>query len=79
MEHKNKSILDGVPVVTTPQEFSNVAKRPEVLEVVSSCPTCGCPVYGRRQIWQGHIPLVQRSCSCSPDAGKTLSETMQIK
>ena len=65
MEHQNKSVLDGMPVAVTPQESAAIAKQSMRLEVVSSCPTCGCPVYGCKHIWQGHIPPVQRSCSCA--------------
>lgn len=80
MSQQNKSIPDGVPIRTTAVDSTAVAKNmlsevpvrrtsmeedsAVMLEVVSSYPKCGSPVYGCKQVQQGRIPPVQRSCSC---------------
>lgn len=78
---KPKSILDGRPVVnqafpkdpdyTGPARVvpgSLPAELPspvEQLEVVSSCPQCGSPVYGKRTMARGgQEPPVRHTCAC---------------
>lgn len=36
------------------------------MHVVSSCPHCGAPIYGPKEIEPGAIPAVTRSCGCVP-------------
>lgn len=40
-------------------------------EIINFCPTCGSPVYGKRQLADGEDPIVQRTCACyqSPQSG----------
>lgn len=39
------------------------ATRP-ALEIVSSCPRCGAPIYGRGFVIPGDDPQLQFSCEC---------------
>lgn len=36
------------------------------MHVVSSCPTCGAPIYGPKELAPGEVPVVTRSCGCVP-------------
>lgn len=39
-----------------------------MLEIISHCPVCGSPIYGRKQILLGDkAPKVVRTCSCASD------------
>lgn len=38
--------------------------KPARLEIVSQCPHCGSPIYGRKAIAEGELPTVRKSCVC---------------
>lgn len=38
------------------------------LTIVSSCPRCGAPIYGRREIAEDEQPVSKKSCACIPEA-----------
>lgn len=63
---KDKSILDGLQV-----KENSVAKGNELMglgktfEVVSSCPSCGAPIYSDKRIPANQEQIkVKYSCSC---------------
>lgn len=39
--------------------------RGEALEIVSECPDCGCPIYGKKEILSTETPIVKRTCYCT--------------
>ena len=78
MEHKNKSILDGVPVQNTAFPSSDDYQGCGILEQVGNCPTCGGPIYGRKEVRPGEFPVTQRSCTCLPP-GKDFQASMHTK
>lgn len=61
---RTKSILDGMPIGTTSSLKQVLAKgsEPTALEVVSSCPRCGAPIYGPKVATSK--PVVTFSCFC---------------
>lgn len=75
---KPKSVLDAVPVenksFTRDMDYCGPATAGspapgsvpnEPLEVVSSCPQCGSPVYSRKQMGRlENPPPVRHTCSC---------------
>lgn len=68
-----KSCLDNVPVDDT--QYKQHMKRwsrdeqqgQELLSIVSHCPKCGSPIYGKQLVPQNETPSVKRSCNCSMD------------
>lgn len=86
---ENKSILNGVPVDDRDWRFmrkedklkaENKEAMPKVrqfLPVVSSCPYCGNPIHGRREILEGDAPIVVRTCSCGSQ--QSFQDTIQTK
>lgn len=41
--------------------------RAKKLSVVGSCPRCGAPIYGRREIAEDEQPVSKKSCACIPE------------
>jgi predicted nucleic-acid-binding Zn-ribbon protein len=37
---------------------------PATLEVISTCPKCGSPIYGEKSVTNGDFPVVQHTCDC---------------
>lgn len=74
MANSNKSVLDNIPVddkafplcKETPHE-GNILKE---LEMISSCPSCGAPIYGLRKVIQTYVAPVKYTCYC---AGRELA------
>lgn len=74
---QNKSVLDNIEVKEEGFPLQAPAKS-EPNAVVSSCPACGAPIYGPRQVVadQATIPLVF-SCDCRMK--KTIQDSMHMK
>lgn len=49
-------------IITKPG--ADVIKDSTLLEIVGHCPSCGSPVYGKRQIGPDDTVIIRRSCSC---------------
>ncbi len=63
-----KSVLDHMPVHdSTFREAFNGG-----LCVVSECPTCGSPIYGKSKLLPDEAPIVKRSCKCHDACNKEL-------
>lgn len=67
---KEHSVLDGIPV----EDQSWRLRLNMRLEVVSSCPTCGAPIYGEKDIQVDRKPPVKYSCECRND--KSFGDTL---
>lgn len=78
-----KSILDGVPIQgeevfsTMHEKVQGEHAKPEQLEVVSACPTCGAPVYGKKNLPANAPAKVRYSCSCRE--GKSIGDLIRTK
>jgi predicted nucleic acid-binding Zn ribbon protein len=61
----NKSILDNIKVDDS-QMRETFAKHhgKQLLPIVSHCPTCGAPVYGKQLVASDETPEVKYSCDC---------------
>lgn len=56
-----KKFYGNVPTAKSTTEPFNV---PSTLSVTSSCPHCGAPIYGQKQIFSDKMPEVIYSCNC---------------
>ena len=86
MPDQDKSVLDGLPVDNKAFPLQGVGscnKSPPSshLVVLSSCPQCGAPIYGNRQVDYGEFPVVQYSCTCTPPPvrQKSILDSMETK
>ena len=61
---ENKSILDGRLVLDQAFPLNLNVSGQSLLEIVSSCPMCGSPIYGPEHIKVGDIANVTYSCKC---------------
>lgn len=57
---------------STPTAYEQAAQdeftpSPTRLTVVSSCPDCGAPIYGKEAIFSNEKPVIVMSCRCSDD------------
>ena len=88
----SKSVFDGIPIIDkATQVIREVAGRlstsasgvlasgVESLGIVSCCPICGAPIYGREAIDVGDSPSVKHSCGCHSDQVKNFSDTVSSK
>ncbi len=75
MSEPQKSVLDNVPVQesTAFKDMCGTKENPPKgervfgsgsLNIVSSCPHCGSPIYGPIELKEGEAPSVIRSCDC---------------
>ena len=84
---KNRSVLDDVPVqdkafpLRGKRDPGAVAEEREPLEIVSACPRCGCPIYGKKRITADEPLIVHLSCDCAQaqQRSPTIQEAMQTK
>lgn len=66
MDKKDKSLLDRMEIKETVNGVEQRwgAKNP-LQTIVSSCPKCGAPIYGKATVLVDEVPTVKRTCSCS--------------
>lgn len=72
--NKEKSLLDGVPVVTT-SEFDELmarTKKKQIKGIVGTCPSCGAPIYGPSICSEENKPEIIYSCTCRELSNKEL-------
>jgi hypothetical protein len=65
--HMNKSLIDGMKIKEEGAFFNKSDKVPQPpfqLEIISYCPRCSSPYYGKKIISEGESPVIKRSCSC---------------
>lgn len=71
----SKSVLDNVPVK---DKAFPLKKSSTFLEIVSTCPHCGSPVYGQKMVPADVQPEVLHSCKCN-EKRLTFEETVVTK
>jgi len=76
---ESKSVLDGVGVVEGGDAAQRNAQKATqlLLDVVSSCPKCGAPVYGEKWLFATTRPTVKFSCECRNQL--SFQQTVQMK
>jgi hypothetical protein len=65
----DKSVLDNIPVDDKQykehmKKWTREEQKPQ-MTIVSTCPTCGSPIYGHQIIANNEEPEVKRSCRCA--------------
>lgn len=44
------------------------------LSIVSTCPDCGNPIYGKERIAVGEVPIVVKSCHCDENLNDEMED-----
>ena len=80
MKTKEKSLLDNIPVEDKAFPLNSSKPREVPLDVVSSCPECGAPIYGLKWILPNDNANIKYTCDChKDDRHKDIKDTMLTK